>query len=65
MVLLWPSLVAQVIAIGKSDMPAPLKALARAPYVERMIAGIFQIFIMTPKDCGSFDLEANQTQLSY
>lgn len=55
----------KVIEIGNSDMPAPLKALARAPYVERMIAGIFQIFIMKPIDCGSFDLEANQTQLSY
>jgi magnesium-protoporphyrin IX monomethyl ester (oxidative) cyclase len=55
----------QVIEIGQSDMPGPLKALARAPYVERMIAGIFQIFIMTPKDCGSFDLEADQAQLSY
>lgn len=55
----------KVIELGNSDMPAPLKALARAPYVERMIAGIFQIFIMTPKDTGSFDLQANQTQLSY
>lgn len=55
----------KVVELGRSDMPAPLKALARAPYVERMIAEIFQIFIMSPKDTGSFDLEANQTQLSY
>eukprot|EP00878_Enallax_costatus_P000195 GHUV01000253.1.p1 GENE.GHUV01000253.1~~GHUV01000253.1.p1 ORF type:complete len:405 (+),score=118.22 GHUV01000253.1:224-1438(+) len=55
----------KVIELGKSDLPAPLKALARAPYVERMIAEIFQIFIMKPKDVGSYDLEANQTQLSY
>lgn len=55
----------QVIEIGKSDMPAPVKALMRAPYVERMIAGIFQIFIMSPKDVGSYDLEQNQEALVY
>jgi magnesium-protoporphyrin IX monomethyl ester (oxidative) cyclase len=55
----------KVIEIGQSDLPGPVKALARAPYVERMIAGIFQIFIMTPKDVGSYDLQANQSQLSY
>lgn len=46
-------------------MPGPLKALARAPYVERMIAEIFQIFIMSPKDVGSFDLASNQEALVY
>lgn len=55
----------KVIELGNSNLPAPIKALARAPYVERMIAGIFQIFIMTPKDVGSYDLQANQSQLSY
>jgi magnesium-protoporphyrin IX monomethyl ester (oxidative) cyclase len=55
----------KVIELGQSDLPGPIKALARAPYVERMIAGIFQIFIMTPKDVGSYDLQANQSQLSY
>jgi magnesium-protoporphyrin IX monomethyl ester (oxidative) cyclase len=54
-----------VIELGKSDLPGPLKALARAPYVERMIAGIFQIFIMSPKDVGSFDLQPSQEALSY
>lgn len=55
----------KVIELGKSDLPAPLRAVAQAPYVERMIAGIFQIFIMKPKDVGSFDLQANQGQLQY
>jgi hypothetical protein len=55
----------QVIEVGRSDLPGPLKALARAPYVERMVAEIFQIFIMKPIDCGSFDLQDNQGQLVY
>jgi magnesium-protoporphyrin IX monomethyl ester (oxidative) cyclase len=55
----------QVVEIGRSDLPGPLKALARAPYVERMIAEIFQIFIMSPKDVGSFDLQNNQEALVY
>lgn len=55
----------QVINIGKQDLPGPVKALMRAPLVERMIAEIFQIFIMTPKDVGSFDLEAKQEALVY
>eukprot|EP00879_Flechtneria_rotunda_P001065 GHRR01001204.1.p1 GENE.GHRR01001204.1~~GHRR01001204.1.p1 ORF type:complete len:405 (+),score=105.29 GHRR01001204.1:234-1448(+) len=55
----------KVIDIGNGDMPAPLKALARAPYVERMIAEIFQIFMMKPKDCGSYDLEPQPAQLVY
>eukprot|EP00775_Hariotina_reticulata_P003879 gene3879-4134_t len=55
----------KVIELGRSDLPAPLKALARAPYIERMVAEMFQIFIMKPIDCGSFDLQDNQTQLVY
>lgn len=61
--MLLPGL--QVIELGNSDLPAPIKALARAPYVERMIAGIFQIFIMTPKDTGSYDLAADKAELVY
>lgn len=55
----------QVVNIGKQDLPSPVKALMRAPLVERMIAEIFQIFIMTPKDVGSYDLEAKQEALVY
>lgn len=46
-------------------MPAPLVALARAPLIERMVAEIFQIFIMKPKDVGSFDLQPQQEALVY
>jgi len=57
----------QVVKIGRMDLPGPVKAIMRAPYVERMIAEIFQIFIMKPIECGSYDLEADgaKTQLSY
>jgi len=54
-----------VINIGKQDLPGPVKTLMRAPLVERMIAEMFQIFLMTPKDVGSYDLEANQEALVY
>lgn len=54
-----------MVDIGKKDLPGPVKALMRAPLVERMVAEIFQIFLMTPKDVGSFDLEANQEALVY
>jgi magnesium-protoporphyrin IX monomethyl ester (oxidative) cyclase len=54
-----------VIDIGRQDLPGPVKALMRAPYVERMIAEIFQIFIMSPKDVGSYDLQKDQQALVY
>jgi magnesium-protoporphyrin IX monomethyl ester (oxidative) cyclase len=54
----------KVIDIGRSDLPAPLKALARAPYVERMVANIWQVFLMKPKDVGSYDLQP-EAQLTY
>ena len=47
---------AKLVAVGRSDMPGPLKALAKAPLLERMVAGIFQIFIMPTLDIGSVDL---------
>ncbi len=57
----------KLVAIGKSDMPKPLQTLARLPYIERMVAEIFQIFIMKPKDCGSVDMLSpqEQTQVVY
>jgi len=55
----------QIAAIGKMDIPEPLKVVMRLPLIERMVAEIFQIFIMKPIDCGSYDLEAQQAQLSY
>jgi magnesium-protoporphyrin IX monomethyl ester (oxidative) cyclase len=43
-------------AISKSGMPKPLQALARLPVLERMVAEMVQIYLMTPKDTGSVDL---------
>ncbi|GFH07434.1 copper target homolog 1 protein [Haematococcus lacustris] len=47
----------KVIALGSSGLPAPLVALARAPLIERMVAGVAQLFFMTPLRTGSVDLE--------
>jgi magnesium-protoporphyrin IX monomethyl ester (oxidative) cyclase len=51
--------------IGKSDMPDALKTLARLPYMERLIAGMFQIFIMKPIECGSYDLAEDKAALTF
>eukprot|EP00877_Chromochloris_zofingiensis_P010397 jgi/Chrzof1/5610/Cz16g08310.t1_CRD1[v5.2] len=48
--------------INKGDMPKVLKTLATAPLIERMVAEIFQIFLMRPKDVGSVDLLDQQQQ---
>ncbi|GIL47678.1 hypothetical protein Vafri_4440 [Volvox africanus] len=55
----------QVVNIGKMNLPEPVKALMRLPLLERMVAEVFQIFIMTPKDCGSYDFAENKTALVY
>ena len=58
---------AKLVAVGRSDLPGPLKALAKAPLLERMIAGVFQIFIMPTLDIGSVDFlpEDAQQQVVY
>ncbi|KAG1657673.1 hypothetical protein FOA52_013767 [Chlamydomonas sp. UWO 241] len=55
----------KVINIGKMDLPGPVKMLMKAPFVERMIAEIFQIFVSTPVKCGSVDVEADMAELAY
>jgi magnesium-protoporphyrin IX monomethyl ester (oxidative) cyclase len=52
----------KLVDISSSSMPKPLQSLARLPIVERMIAEIFQIFIMKPKDCGSVDMLSPEEQ---
>jgi magnesium-protoporphyrin IX monomethyl ester (oxidative) cyclase len=52
----------KLVNLGKSSLPAPLKSFARLPIIERMVAEIFQVFIMTPKDCGSVDLMTPEQQ---
>jgi magnesium-protoporphyrin IX monomethyl ester (oxidative) cyclase len=46
----------QVVNIGQSDAPDFVKALQRAPLIERMVAEIFQIFLMKPLKAGTVDL---------
>ena len=45
----------KIVDIGRSDMAGPLKNLARAPLIGLMVAEILQIFLMKPKDVGSYD----------
>ena len=39
-----------------SGAPGFVKALARLPVMERMVAEMAQIFFMRPVECGSYDL---------
>lgn len=52
-------------AIDKGDLPAALKAVAKAPIYERMVAGIFQLFIGPVKRTGSYDLASDPKTLVY
>eukprot|EP00955_Chlamydomonas_euryale_P113727 366230-Chlamydomonas_euryale.AAC.8 len=47
----------KLIAVGKMNLPDPVKTLMRAPLIERMVAQMFQIFISTPIKCGSLDVD--------
>lgn len=44
-------------AIAKLDLPKPVKAVLSAPFVERIVAESFQLFLMAPLTGGSVDLE--------
>lgn len=46
----------KVIDIGKMNVPGPVKTLLRLPYLERMVAEMFQLFIMPPMEAGSVDM---------
>eukprot|EP00197_Chlamydomonas_leiostraca_P014704 CAMPEP_0202867420 /NCGR_PEP_ID=MMETSP1391-20130828/9392_1 /ASSEMBLY_ACC=CAM_ASM_000867 /TAXON_ID=1034604 /ORGANISM="Chlamydomonas leiostraca, Strain SAG 11-49" /LENGTH=117 /DNA_ID=CAMNT_0049547467 /DNA_START=17 /DNA_END=370 /DNA_ORIENTATION=- len=48
----------KVINIGRMQVPGFVKAVLRAPLIERMVAEVFQLFIMTPIRAGSVDMEA-------
>jgi hypothetical protein len=48
---------AKVVAIGKMDLPKPVKVLLQAPFIERMVAATLQLFLMTPLRSGSVDVE--------
>lgn len=52
--------------INKMEVPDFLKKLMSAPIVERMVAEVFQVFLMSPKKSGSVDVDAElQTQAVY
>jgi magnesium-protoporphyrin IX monomethyl ester (oxidative) cyclase len=53
----------QLLAIGQSDAPEFVQKLQQAPIIERMVANIFQIFIMKPRDVGSVDI--NEPAIAY
>lgn len=47
----------KVVNIGHMEIPDFAKNVLRAPLVERMVAEMFQIFIATPVQCGSVDVD--------
>lgn len=47
----------KLLEINKSDAPGLVKKLQAAPIIERMVAGVFQIFIMKPLEVGSVDVD--------
>ena len=55
----------QILSIGRMDLPGPVKTIMTLPYIERMVAGIFQTFIATPLKAGSVDIAAPSGQLVY
>ncbi|GFH18744.1 rubrerythrin domain-containing protein [Haematococcus lacustris] len=57
-------LTAKLRELDGGSLPAPLKAIARLPILERLIANMLQIFLISPKDCGSRDLESSIANLA-
>ncbi|GFH14946.1 rubrerythrin domain-containing protein [Haematococcus lacustris] len=57
-------LTAKLRELDGGSLPAPLKAIARLPILERLIANMLQIFLIAPKDCGSRDLESSIANLA-
>ena len=55
----------QLLAVGRTDAPAVVKNLQRLPLVQKMAGEMLAIFLMKPKDCGSYDLAADKTALVY
>jgi hypothetical protein len=51
----------KLLAIQSSDAPEVVKKLQSLPIVERMIAGCFQLLIMSPQQSGSVDINEAAT----
>ncbi len=49
--------------IGNMNVPDALKTVMRLPYIERIVAEIFQVFIMTPVKQGA--AEFSETAVQY
>ncbi len=55
----------QLVDIGRGSAPDFVKQLQRLPVMQRMAAEMLQIFLMKPKDCGSYDLAADKGALVF
>lgn len=49
----------KVAAIGKMNVPDPIKTVLRAPLIERMLKEITQIYFSAPLRAGSVDVNAS------
>lgn len=54
----------KVIEIGKSETPSVLKNLQRAPLVIQMVTLMLDLYLMKPKDTGSWDFK-EEAQLAF
>ena len=54
----------KISEIGKMGLPSPVTTLLRLPFIERMVAEIFQLFIAAPIKSGSVDVEG-EAQVVY
>lgn len=55
----------KVVGVDQMDVPQWAKTLLKAPFLERMLATMLQIFFMPCKDTGSVDLNENERVLVY
>jgi len=55
----------QLIDIGKTNAPAPLKAIQRVPALLGFVNEILALYLMKPVDSGSLDFAAPEAQIVY
>jgi len=55
----------KIIDIGRMNLPGPVKTVLRLPFIERMVAEVFQSLIAAPLKSGSVDVEPGEAQLVY
>lgn len=54
----------ELLGLGQSDAPDALKNIQRVPIIAQMVALVFDLFLMKPLDCGSWDFKT-ENQLAY